>query len=111
MSLSKGTGPFGENRAGVGNHRIDSPKHILHFDPLPKRIRGFFAGEAIVDSTDAKLLHETGHLPVYYFPIEDVRGDLLEPSDHSTHCPSRATRRTARSWPATGVPKPHFGCT
>jgi uncharacterized protein (DUF427 family) len=87
MSLSKGTGPFGENRAGVGNYRIDSPQHILHFDPSPKRIRGFFASEAIVDSTDAKLLHETGHLPVYYFPIEDVRGELLEFSEHSTHCP------------------------
>lgn len=87
MSLSKGTGPFGEKRAGVGNYRIDSPKHILHFDPSPKRIRGFFAGEVVVDSTKAKLLHETGLLPVYYFPIQDVSGEILEPSDHTTHCP------------------------
>jgi uncharacterized protein (DUF427 family) len=87
MSLSKGTGPFGENRADAGNYRIESPKHILHFDPSPKRVRGFFAGEVIVDSTGAKLLHETGHLPVYYFPIEDVSADFLEASDHATHCP------------------------
>jgi len=87
MSLSKGTGPFGEDRVGVGNHRIESPKHILYFDPSPKRVRGFFAGEVIVDSTRAKLLHETGHLPVYYFPIEDVRSDFLGASDHTTHCP------------------------
>src|SRR5918999_2839429 len=87
MSLSKGTGPFGENRAGIGNYRIDSPKHILHFDPSPKRVRGFFKGEAVVDSTNVKLLHETGHLPVYYFPLEDVRREFLEGSDHTTYCP------------------------
>ncbi len=87
MSLSKGNGPFGENRIGTGNYRIDSPKHILHLDPSPKRVRGFFAGEVIVDSTRVKLLYETGHLPVYYFPVDDVRGEFLEASDHTTHCP------------------------
>lgn len=87
MSLSMGSGPFGEKRAGTGNYRIDSPKHILHLDPSPKRVRGFLGGEVIVDSTRAKLLHETGHLPVYYFPVEDVRAGFLEVSDHTTHCP------------------------
>lgn len=86
MSLSKGSGPFGENRIGTGNYRIDSPKHILHFDPSPKRVRGFFAGEVIVDSTRAKVLHETGHLPVYYFPLDDLRGELLEVSGQVTEC-------------------------
>lgn len=48
MSLSKGSGPFGESRAGAGNYRIDSPKHILHFEPSPKRpeaerVRGLIA--------------------------------------------------------------------
>jgi uncharacterized protein (DUF427 family) len=46
-----------------------------------------FGGETIVDSKRVKLLHETGHLPVYYFPMEDVRMDLLEESDHTTQCP------------------------
>lgn len=87
MSLSKGRGPFGENRSGIGNYTIEAPKHILHFDPSPKRVRAFFAGQVIVDSTRANLLHETGHLPVYYFPIEDVRAEFLEASDHTTHCP------------------------
>ncbi len=87
MSLTKGSGPFGENRRGVGNYQIESPKHIIHFDPSPKRVRGFLAEEVIVDSTDAKLLHETGHLPIYYFPIDDVRTEFLEGSEHQTHCP------------------------
>jgi uncharacterized protein (DUF427 family) len=87
MSLSKGTGPFGEQRAGVGNFTIDAPKHILYFDPSPKRVRVYFNNEVIADSTNTKLLHETGHLPVYYFPLEDVRSEFLEPSGHATLCP------------------------
>ena len=35
------------------------------------------------------LLHESGHQPIYYFPPEDVRADVLEPSDRHTHCPKK----------------------
>jgi uncharacterized protein (DUF427 family) len=44
-------------------------------------------GQAVADSERTLYLFETGHLPVYYFPRSDVRFDLLEPSDHHTHCP------------------------
>lgn len=33
-----------------------------------------------------KLPHETGHLPVYYFPLEDARQGLLILTDKRTHC-------------------------
>lgn len=33
------------------------------------------------------MLHKTGHLPLYYFPEEDVNRDLLEKTNHTTHCP------------------------
>ncbi len=46
-----------------------------------------FNGEVVADSTRAVYLFETSHLPVYYFPREDVRFDLLQPTSHSTHCP------------------------
>ena len=59
---------------------------LIWFEDSPRRIRAVFAGETVVDSTHAKLLHEHGHLPVYYFPEEDVRMDLLEPSDTRTGC-------------------------
>ena len=39
------------------------------------------------NSKRAKLMHETGHLSVYYFPEEDVRMEFLEESDHTTPCP------------------------
>ena len=43
----------------------------------------------MVDSRRVKLLHEHGHLPIWYFPLEDVRQELLEPTDHGTHCPKK----------------------
>jgi uncharacterized protein (DUF427 family) len=50
-------------------------------------VRAFLDGTAVADSTRALLLLEAGHLPVYYFPPEDVRTDLLEPTDKRSHCP------------------------
>jgi uncharacterized protein (DUF427 family) len=35
------------------------------------------------------MLHESGHQPIYYFPPEDVRADVLEDSDRHTHCPKK----------------------
>jgi uncharacterized protein (DUF427 family) len=87
MSLTMGTGPFGERPAGRFNTRFEPPGAVLFWDPVPHRIRAIFAGETFVDSTNAKMLHETGHLPVYYFPEPDLRADLLEPSKTTTHCP------------------------
>lgn len=63
--------------------RIDAPKHILYFEDSPRHL----GGETIADTRASKLMHETGHLPVSYFPQEDARTDLLEPTAHSTHCP------------------------
>ena len=54
----------------------------------PKRIRVFFAGEAVADSTNAHLLRDGGP-PVYYFPEADVRIDLLTPSSTTRHAPTR----------------------
>ncbi len=56
-------------------------------EPNPRRVRVFFGGEAVADSSSTLYLFETGHLPVYYFPRADVRFDLLEPTSNRTHCP------------------------
>ena len=47
--------------------------------PTAKRVRAFFGDIAMADSTRVQLLLESGRLPVYYFPIKDVRMDLLVP--------------------------------
>lgn len=59
-------------------------EHLAFLEPTPKRIRVTFGGETIVDSKHAVLMYETRHQPVYYFPMADVRMDLLEETDKST---------------------------
>ena len=63
--------------------------HPIWTEPYPRRVRAVLDGVAVVDSSRARLLLEAGHLPVYYFPPEDVRTDLLEPTDKSAHCPDK----------------------
>ena len=88
MTLTLGTGPFGEQSTGEFNFDVVAPQnHPLYLEDSPRRVRAVFAGETVADSRRVKLLHEKGHLPVYYFPEEDVRRDLLESTDHTTHCP------------------------
>ena len=90
MGLTSGTGPFGERPAGRFNFEPDPPTgSVLYFDPVQYRLRGFFAGEVVFDTDEAKLLYETAHLPVYYVPEEDLRHGLLEPSDRQTRCPHK----------------------
>ena len=59
----------------------------VRLEPNRRRVRVFFGGEAVADSSRTLYLFETGHLPVYYFPRDDVRFDLPEPTSHRTHCP------------------------
>ena len=61
----------------------------VRMEPFTRRVRGLLDGVAIVDSDRTLLMFEVGHLPVYYFPLEDVRTDLLEASDHKTNCPRK----------------------
>jgi uncharacterized protein (DUF427 family) len=88
MTLTIGTGPFGDQGEKTFNFEVQAPRdHVLYLEESPKRVRVMFGGEVVADSRHAKLLHEAGLLPVYYFPVEDVRMELLEESDHTTHCP------------------------
>jgi uncharacterized protein (DUF427 family) len=93
MSLTVGTGPFGPRPGGHFNFEVDRSRAVMLWDPVPERVRTIFAGETVVDSRRAVLLHETGHLPVYYFPRDDVRQDLLEDSDKTTECPHKGRAR------------------
>ncbi|MCV6824742.1 DUF427 domain-containing protein [Halocynthiibacter sp. SDUM655004] len=46
------------------------------------------AGGAVIgESQNALILNEGSLAPVAYFPREDVAMAMLEPSDHTTHCP------------------------
>jgi uncharacterized protein (DUF427 family) len=86
-------------------------------EPCPRRIRVMVAGQFVADTTNALYVFEKGHLPVYYFPRADVRWDLLEATDTTTHCPRKgdasywtiavgADRRVDAVW---GYPTPIAG--
>src|SRR4029078_951428 len=62
---------------------------VVSVEPTVKRVREMFGGETVADSHRVLILFEQGHLPVYYIPLEDVREDLLEPSDRHTTCPRK----------------------
>lgn len=93
MSLTRGHGPFSRRPGGAFNFTYDGPAHMLYFEDSPRRVRAVLAGRTVADSTAMKLLHETGLAPVYYFPLADVREDLLEATDHTTHCPFKGDAR------------------
>ncbi len=67
--------------------RERDPAHVVEVEPSPRWVRVAFNGATIADSKRTRLLRETGARPIYYFPREDVRMDLLERSDQRTHCP------------------------
>ncbi len=89
MGLMYGTGPLGPHPAGAFNFEPPPPGWAIYLEPTPKRIRAEVGGETIADSRRAMVLHESGVQPVYYFPPDDVRRDVLEPSDRHTHCPKK----------------------
>jgi uncharacterized protein (DUF427 family) len=95
MALTRGRGPFGDSPGGTFNFDRPQERAVIYFEDFDRRIRGTFAGATVVDSRRAKLLHEQRHLPILYFPEDEVRMDLLEPSDHRTRCPWKGE---ARHW-------------
>jgi len=61
---------------------------VLHIEPTARWIRGVFSGITVIDSKHAILLRCQGARrgrPTYYFPLEDVRMDLLQPSGTVTN--------------------------
>ena len=53
------------------------------------RVRAFFGGTAVADSSRPLLLLERNHRPVYYFPMDDVRMEFLKRTDRHSHCPRK----------------------
>jgi uncharacterized protein (DUF427 family) len=98
MSLTVGRGPFGKDPAGRFNVEVDPPGALLFWDPVPYRVRALLAREPVVDSRRVMMLHETGFLPVWHFPEQDLRGDLLEDSDRTERSPwkGEVTYRSVR---------------
>src|ERR1700754_2336192 len=87
MALTLAPGPLAGTRSQRTNYQINGPKHRLLMHAFPRRVRAEYAGETVLDTRSGVLLHETGLPPQLYVPETDLRDDLLEPTDHHTHCP------------------------
>jgi uncharacterized protein (DUF427 family) len=61
--------------------------HRIEIQPGPQRLRVEIAGVTVADTARALVLTE-GRLPQrYYIPREDLRHELLTPTDTHTECP------------------------
>jgi uncharacterized protein (DUF427 family) len=98
MSLTIPPGPLSGRAPQTVNYRIDGPAHRLLMQEFPRRVRAVFGGQAVVDTTRAVLLHETGILPQLYVPQADLRAGLIRPTEHHTYCPFKGT---ASYWSVT----------
>ena len=63
------------------------PDHPITITENPNRIRVVLGGFIVAETTNALTLKEAALPPVHYIPRSDVRMDLLERTDHATHCP------------------------
>ena len=70
MSLTVGTGPFGQRPAGSFN--FEPPDSVVFAEPFAHRVRAVRGEELLADTRRAQLLYESGRLPVIYLPEEDV---------------------------------------
>lgn len=92
MSLTVGNSPFGKH-PGFFNFTREGPEHVLYFEDSPRRVKTTSNGQTIAESSGMKLLHETGLLPVYYFPLEDIQMQHLAESTYKSHCPFKGDAR------------------
>ena len=72
-------------------HRVDTRESSRH-------VRVVLDGKTLADSCRPRLVFETGHPTRYYLPPEDVRMDLLIPSETRTLC---AYKGEASYWSAS----------
>jgi uncharacterized protein (DUF427 family) len=82
-----------EERDIIGLPQGQEQLDIVRIEPSPRWVRAYFGGRPIADSRHVLLVFEPRRLPVYYFPLVDVRMELLRPSDYAT---SRAGTRSDR---------------
>ena len=63
------------------------PGHTVTVTPTDSHVEVHLDGELLAKTDRALSLEETGLPPRYYIPKDDVRMDLLRPTDFHTTCP------------------------
>jgi uncharacterized protein (DUF427 family) len=87
----------------------DASQEMVRIEPSPRWVRAYFGGQPIADSKRVLLVFEPRRLPVYYFPVADVRTDLLRPSDYSATEAGAASERKRWTLESDGRTVPNIG--
>ncbi len=93
-----------EKRPNVANESREKT-HVgyrMTIEPEAKRIRAVLDGVTVADSASVMVMKETRLRPVFYFPRDDVRMDLLQSTDRRTYCPFKGN---ASYWSITAGDK------
>lgn len=61
----------------------------MRVERASKRVRAYLGGELVADTVRPLLVWESRSYPTYYFPVADVRDELLRPDGERAHSPSR----------------------
>ena len=64
-----------------------APMHTITTETATGVVRAMWGGQVVAESSNALLLRETGLPAVTYFPMDDVRMDLMYKTDHRSTCP------------------------
>jgi uncharacterized protein (DUF427 family) len=65
------------------------PHGRVRIEPGAKRVRAYLGGQVVADTTRPMLVWEVPYYPAYYFPLSDVRAQLLPADGALSHSPSR----------------------
>ncbi len=66
----------------------------IRIEPGTKRVRVYLGGQVVADTVHPMLVWEVPYYPTYYFPVVDVRTELIEADGGVQHSPSRGDGRT-----------------
>ena len=67
----------------------NTPHGRIRIETGAKRVRAYLGGEVVADTTRPVLVWEVPYYPAYYFPLADVRAELLAADGAVTHSLSR----------------------
>lgn len=70
------------------------PHGRIRIETGAKRVRAYVGGEVVADTARPVLVWEVPYYPTYYFPLADVRAELLDGDGGVAHSPSRGDGRT-----------------
>src|ERR1700749_5029554 len=84
----------GGNTMGTTTAETTKPPGRIRIETGAKRVRAYLGGAVVADTTRPVLVWEVPYYPTYYFPLADVRAEVLQADGGIAHPPSRGDGRT-----------------